>query len=153
MNKPFDETVDFLPEPTQRQQIVTVAPRRLPGLYSWLRFGDFFTREDWVESFGIDLEQIGEKAANAYLEGEVGFFDNFADEYVPAIGRQRALALRQTKLERIRGRFNHAATNLCASPIERLMLAALLWVGYGHEKKLSVYGTRRLISENRRLTS
>jgi very-short-patch-repair endonuclease len=136
MHKSFIEAVDFLPEPTQRQQIVTVAPTRLPGLYPWLRFGEFFTRDDWVESFGIDLARIDEKAANAYLVGEAAFFDTFADEYVPAIGQQRAIALRQAKLERIRGRFTHAATHLCGSPIERLMLAALVWVGYGCEKKL-----------------
>jgi very-short-patch-repair endonuclease len=136
VNKPLVETVDFLPEPTQRQQIVTTSPPRLPGVYSWLRFGEYFTRDDWVESFGIDLARIDEKAAHAYLDGEAAFFKNFAQDCAAAIGMPRVAALRQAKLESSRGRFINAATRLCGSPIEQIMLAALMWTEYGYEKKL-----------------
>jgi very-short-patch-repair endonuclease len=135
MHKSFIEAVDFLPEPTQRQQIVSVAPKRLPGLYPWLRFGEYFTRDDWVESFGIDLAHIDEKAANAYLIGEATFFNNFAEDCGAAIGMPRVAALRQAKLEGIRRSFIDA-TALSGSPIEKVMLAALMWAEYGYEKKL-----------------
>ena len=46
-------------------------PRTLPGLYPWLRQGEYFTRDDWVKSFGINLDLIDQKAATAYLDGEV----------------------------------------------------------------------------------
>jgi very-short-patch-repair endonuclease len=129
MHQTFDD--NFLPPVT----LEIVRPKILPGMYPWLRFGEFFTGDDWVEVFGINLEQVDEKAANAYLAGERAFFRNF-DDCAPAIGQQRAIALKQTKLERIRGQFNHAASHLCRSPIEQLMLAALPWVGYGYEKRL-----------------
>jgi very-short-patch-repair endonuclease len=136
MNKPFVETIDFLPEPTQRQRIATVAPQRLPGLYPWLRFGEFFTRDDWVESFGMDLARIDKKAAHAYIDGEATFFKNFAQDCAAAIGMPRVAALRQDKLERSRRSFIDAAL-LCGSPIEQIMLAALMWTEYGgYEKKL-----------------
>lgn len=110
-------------------------PRTLPGLYPWLRFGQYFTRADWVEAFGINLDQIDQKAATVYLDGEADFFEGFANEIVPIIGYQRATALRQTKLEGMRRLFIRAATS-CGSPIEQIMLAALIWARYGYERKL-----------------
>ena len=136
MNKPFVETVDFLSEQTQRQQIVAAAPPRLPGLYPWLRFGEYFTRDEWEESFGIDLSRIDEKAAHAYLNGEATFFSNFAQDCAAVIGMPRVAALRQAKLESSRRSFIDAATRLCRSPIEQIMLAALMWTEFGYEKKL-----------------
>jgi len=135
MHKSFIEAIDFLPEPTQRREIVTVAPTRLPGLYPCLRFGEYFTRDDWVESFGIDLARIDEKAASAYLDGEAAFFRNFAEDCAAAIGMPHVVALRQAKLECIRRSFIDG-TRLCGSPIEQVMLAALMWAEYGYEKKL-----------------
>ncbi len=136
MHKTFDQTVALWPEAAHDQQIVAAPSTRLPGLYPWLRFGGFFTCDDWIESFGIDLSSIDEKAANAYLEGEAAFFETFAEDFVAATGKQRAVALKQNKLEWVRSRFTHAATHLCGSPIEQLLLAALVWIGYGCDRAL-----------------
>lgn len=110
-------------------------PRTLPGLYPWLRFGQYFTRDDWVEAFGINLDQIDHKAATAYLDGEADFFEGFFNEIAPHIGYERATALRQTKLEGMRSVFIRGAMR-CGSPIEQIMLAALIWARYGYERKL-----------------
>jgi very-short-patch-repair endonuclease len=132
MHKSFGEVVDLRPQTSQQER-----PKRLPGLYPWLRFNGFFTRDDWIESFAINLESIDERAANAYLNGEAAFFQSFAEDYAPAvIGRERALEIKQRKLETIGLHFNHATTKLCQSPIEQLMLAGLVWTKYGCEKGL-----------------
>jgi very-short-patch-repair endonuclease len=96
----------------------------MPGLYPWLRF-ERCTREQWVEQYGIDLAYIDQRAANAYLEGEAAVFKTFEEDYA-AIGKQRPF-LKQCSLEDCRTRFTRAAANLCASPIEQLMLAGLVW--------------------------
>jgi very-short-patch-repair endonuclease len=74
--------------------------------------------------------------SNAYLEGEATFFRNFAQDCAAAIGMPRVAALRQAKLESNRRSFIDAATRLCGSPSEQIMLAALMWAEYGYEKKL-----------------
>jgi very-short-patch-repair endonuclease len=130
------EAVYFLADAAQDQEIVTAQPRILHGIYPWLRFGEFFTRADWVESFGINLDLINFNAATSYLGGESAFFAAFIGESAPAIGQDRAIALAQTRLETVRRNFNHAASRLCGSPIEQLMLAGLMWATYGYEKKL-----------------
>ena len=81
MHKNFEDTIDFLPDVTPRQQIVAVRPKILPGLYDWLRFGE--SREDWVELFGLNLEQIDEQAAAVYLEGEKKYFGRFRGSLYP----------------------------------------------------------------------
>jgi very-short-patch-repair endonuclease len=111
------------------------AVKKLPGLYPWLEFQEYFTRVEWIESFGIDLEYINETAALAYLEGEAVFFKTYGDQYVAAIGGPRAVAIKQSKLEKIRGQFIQAAS-ACGSPIEQILLAAIVWVAYGPEKQL-----------------
>ena len=63
---------------------------RLPGLYPWLRF-DKVTREQWIEWYGIDLQQIDRKAAETYLEGEADFFDDFDQEYGDFFDKQDTL--------------------------------------------------------------
>ena len=140
MHKSFEDPIDFLPDVTPRQQIVVVRPKILP-VYDWLRFGE--SREDWVELFGLNLEQIDEQAATVYLEGEKKYFGRFADHCIRAVGPERFFAMKQAKLELIRGRFIHAATHLCGkmddgkrSPIEQIMLAVSLWARYWYEKKL-----------------
>jgi hypothetical protein len=139
MHKSFEDPIDFLPDVTPRQQTVVVRPKILPGLYDWLRFGE--SREDWVELFGLNLEQIDEQAATVYLEGEKKYFGRFADHCIRAVGPERFFAMKQAKLELIRGRFIHAATHLCGkmddgkrSPIEQIMLAVSLWARYRYEK-------------------
>ena len=89
-----------------------------------------------MESFGIDLTRICERAAFTYLEGEAAFFKNFTQECVAAIGMPRVAALRQAKLEGSRRNFIEPATRICGSPIEQIMLAALMWAEYGYEKRL-----------------
>lgn len=69
--------------------------------------------------------------SNAYLEGEATFFRNFAQDCAAAIGMPRVAALRQAKLESNRRSFIDAATRLCGSPSEQIMLAALMWAEYG----------------------
>ena len=96
---------------------------KLPGLYPWLRFK--VTREQWIELYGIDLNQIDRKAAETYLEGEADFFDTFDEEY-------GALFDKQDTLEDRRIQFADAAINLCQSPIEQVFLADLLWLSYGY---------------------
>ena len=91
MHKSFGEVVDLRPQTFQQQLVPAVTPKRLPGLHPWLRFGPFFTCDDWIASFGIDLESIGEKAANAYLEDEAAFFEPLLEDYVPALGKDRVL--------------------------------------------------------------
>jgi hypothetical protein len=54
--------------------------KKLSGLHPWLRFKGH-TQEQWVEWYGLDTEFIEVKAAEAYLEGEADFFEEF-DEYV-----------------------------------------------------------------------
>ena len=103
MHKSFEDPIDFLPDVTPRQQIVVVRPKILP-VYDWLRFGE--SREDWVELFGLNLEQIDEQAAAVYLEGEKKYFGRFADHCIRAVGPERFFAMKQAKLESIRG---HAA--------------------------------------------
>ena len=97
MHKNFEDTIDFLPDVTPRQQIVAVRPKILPGLYDWLRLGK--SREDWVELFGLNLEQIDEQAAAVYLEGEKKYFGRFADHCIRAVGPERFFAMKQAKLE------------------------------------------------------
>lgn len=92
MHKSFDDPIDFLPDVTPRQQIVVVRPKILPGLYDWLRFGE--SREDWVELFGLNLEQIDEQAATVYLEGEKKYFGRFADHCIRAVGPERFFAMK-----------------------------------------------------------
>jgi very-short-patch-repair endonuclease len=121
------QNVAFLPG---RQPV-----KKLPGLYPWLQFQEYFTRNDWIESFGLDLEHINETAALAYLEGEAAFFKTYGDNCVAAIDGPTAIAIKQSKLEKIRGQFI-TATSLCGSPIEQILLAPLVWVAYGPEKKL-----------------
>jgi very-short-patch-repair endonuclease len=99
--------------------------KKLCGLYPWLRF-EGHTQEQWEEWYGIDLQFIDEKAAKAYLEGEADFFEEFEEVYPAAVQRKQRI------LEHIRTQFDHAAANLCESPIEQLLLAALLWIGYGY---------------------
>jgi very-short-patch-repair endonuclease len=105
------------------------AVKKLPGLYPWLRF-ERCSREDWSQCYGIDLEFIDEKAAITYLENEALYFGDF-DESFPATVRRPAT--KQHTLERLRIEFNHAAANLCGSPIEQMLLASLIWIGYGYE--------------------
>jgi very-short-patch-repair endonuclease len=136
MQKSVGEVVDLRPQTFQQQHVPAVIARRLPGLYPWLRFGSFFTRDDWIGSFGIDLESIDEKAANAYVEGESAFFEPLLEDYVPALGKERVLEIKQRKLETFRLQFIYAATKLCGSPIEQLMLAGLPWIKYGCKKTL-----------------
>jgi hypothetical protein len=88
-----------------------------------------------VEAFGINLDQIDHKAATVYLDGEADFFEGFFNEIAPCIGYERATALRQTKLEGMRSVFIREAMR-CGSPIEQIMLAALIWGRYGYERKL-----------------
>jgi very-short-patch-repair endonuclease len=109
-----------------------VGPKRLPGLYPWLRF-EKCTLEQWVECHGIDLEHVNERAANAYLSGEGAFFEKFEEDYASALGRQRANDLKQRTLEDTRAQFNHAAAKLCKSPIELVLLAPLVWARYGYD--------------------
>ena len=109
-----------------------VGSRRLAGLYPWLRFENC-TREQWVECHGIDLQHGNERAANAYLMGEVAFFEKFECDYASALGRHRADALKQRTLEDLRAQFNHAAAKLCKSPIEVLLLTPLVWTRFGYE--------------------
>jgi len=97
---------------------------RLPGLYPWLRF-DKVTREQWIEWYGIDLQQIDRKAAETYLEGEADFFDDFDQEYGDFFDKQDTLEDRRIQ-------FANAAVNLCQSPIEQVFLARLLWLSYGY---------------------
>jgi very-short-patch-repair endonuclease len=136
MHKSFDVTVDLLSGVTHDQQTNTLNLSVLPGLYPWLRFGEFFTRDDWAQSFGFNLDLIDYKAATAYLVGEAAFFEAFANESIRAIGQEKAMALAQVKLEGMRRRFIHAAVHLCGSQIEQVMLAALVWARYGHERRL-----------------
>jgi hypothetical protein len=140
MTKHFEAATDFLPITTQRQQIEVIRPKLLPGLYDWLRFG--VSRDVWVELFGLDLEQIDEQAATIYLEEEAKYLEGLAEDFLRVIGTQRVFALRQRKLEWTRGRFIHAATQLCGkmegakrSPIEQILLTALLWEKYLPERK------------------
>jgi REase_MTES_1575 len=105
-----------------------------------LRFGE--SREDWVELFGLNLEQIDEQAATVYLKGEKKYFGRFADHCIRAVGPEHFFAMKQTKLEKIRGRFIRAATHLCGkmddgkrSPIEQITLAGLQWARYLYERK------------------
>jgi len=63
---------------------------KLPGLYPWLRF-DKVTREQWIEWYGIDLQQIDRKAAETYLEGEADFFEDFDQEYGDFFDKQDTL--------------------------------------------------------------
>src|SRR5215831_1622002 len=109
-----------------------VGLNRLAGLYPWLRFENC-TREQWAEWHGIDLQYVNERAANAYLEGERAFFEKWESDYASAHGRHRADELKQRTLEDIRSQFNHAAANLCKSPIETLLLAPLVWTRYAYE--------------------
>jgi hypothetical protein len=91
MHKSFEDPIDFLPDVTPRQQIVVVRPKILP-VYDWLRFGE--SREDWVELFGLNLEQIDEQAATVYLEGEKKYFGRFADHCIRAVGPERFFAMK-----------------------------------------------------------
>jgi hypothetical protein len=135
MFKRVEDTNSFFAlEVSQRQQIATVKPKVLPGLYLWLRFAEFFTRDDWVTLYGLDLKLIDAKAATIYLDGEVKYFEGLAAD-IRAIESQRAYAFMQTKLERMRSDFIRAATQQCGSPIEQIMLAALTWERYGYETK------------------
>jgi hypothetical protein len=138
MHKSFGEVVDLPSKAADQQQTVVATPKRLPGLQPWFRFGEYFTRDDWIESFGINLDRINEKAAKAYLEGEAAFFAPDAEDYIPAtvVGKQCALATRQAKLENFRHQFILAATNLCQSPIEQLMLASLCWARWSRQRRL-----------------
>jgi len=129
MTNSLDRTHEFLPAAAFIDE-----PRILPGLYPWLQFGH--SRDDWVELFGFNLDVIEYKAANAYLTGESGFFEAFLGKYVSIIGRDQAMAITQPKLENTRCHFIHAATHLCGSPIEQLMLAGMMWRRYGYERKL-----------------
>jgi very-short-patch-repair endonuclease len=138
MHKSFGEVVDLRPQTSQQELVPAVTPKRSPGLQPWFRFGEYFTRDDWIESFGLNLDRINERAANAYLEGEAAFFAPDAEDYIPAIavGMQCALATRQAKLESSRHNFILAATNLCQSPIEQLMLASLCWTKWSAQRRL-----------------
>jgi hypothetical protein len=120
MHKSFGEVVVLGRQTFQQQPVSAVTTKRLPGPYPWLRFAPCFTRDDWIEPFGIDLESIDERAANAYLEGEAAFFEPLLEDYAPALGKERVLEIRQRKLETLRFQFIHAATKLCGSPIEPL---------------------------------
>jgi hypothetical protein len=144
MFKSVEDTNSFIAlDVPQRQQIATVKPKIRPGLYPWLRFAEFLTRDEWVELFGLNLEQIDEQAATVYLEGEAKYFGRFTEDCIRAIGPERFFAIKQAKLESIRGRFIHAATHLCGtmddgkrSPIEQIILAGLLWPKYLYEGNL-----------------
>jgi very-short-patch-repair endonuclease len=120
---------------TYEQKVVDLwskAPaKRLPGLYPWLQF-ELLSRDDWIETFGINLERIDERATNAYLKEEATFFEAFGEEFATALGKPAVIARRQHKLEWVRARFIHAAANLCQSPIEQLALAGLVWSGDGY---------------------
>jgi hypothetical protein len=113
MHKSVGEVVDLRPQTFQQELVPAVTPEKLPGLYQWLRFGPFFTRDDWIKAFAIDLESIDRKAANGYLEGEAAFFGPLLEDYVPALGKERLLEIKQRKLETIRFQFIHAAAKLC----------------------------------------
>ena len=93
-------------------QAVSPPVKKLFGLYPWLQFQEFFTRADWIKSFGIDLERVNEVAALAYLEGEAEFFKTYGDNCIAAIGGPTALAIKQSKLEKICGQFIHAASSV-----------------------------------------
>ena len=138
MHKSFGEVVELRPDTFQQQPVPVVPPNILPGLHPWFRYGLYFTRDDWIDSFGINLDRINERAAKAYLEGEAAFFAPYDDEYIPAsaIGRERALRIKQAKLESTRHQFIHTATSLCESPIEQLMLAGLCWISWSRQKRL-----------------
>jgi very-short-patch-repair endonuclease len=110
-------------------------PRKLPGLYPWVRF-ERCTREQWVNWYGLDLQFIEERAATTYLEGEAAFFAAFEEDCAGVFGKQHTGAAKQRTLEKIRSQFTHAAAKLCKSPIERLLLAALVWTKYGYETGL-----------------
>jgi very-short-patch-repair endonuclease len=102
--------------------------KKLSGLHPWLRFKGH-TQEQWVEWYGLDTEFIEVKAAEAYLEGEAIFFVEFDEAYGARLG---ARPDKQHILEKMRNDFAHAAINLCESPIEQRLLAALFWTGYGY---------------------
>src|SRR5690242_15852961 len=108
-----------------------VPAKRLPGLYTWLQF-ELISRDDWTDTFGINLERIDERAANAYLKEEAAFLEVFGEKYAALLGKPGVVALKQRKLEWVRARFIHAAANLCQSPIEQLALAGLVWMGDGY---------------------
>lgn len=131
---PFQQTKRFLPAIAFNEELAD-EPRVLPGLYPWLRFGEYFTRDEWVAHFGINIDRIEYKAASIYLEGERLYFGGFMAEYSSFVGPEQAIALTQAKLEGTRRCFNHTAMYLCASPIEQLMLASLMWVQFGYERK------------------
>jgi very-short-patch-repair endonuclease len=107
--------------------------KKLPGLYPWLQFQEYFTRYDWIESFGIDVERINETAALAYLELEKAFFETYGDDCVAAIGLAHTIAIKQTRLEKVRGQFIDAAAP--CSPIEQILLAHLMWADFGLPEK------------------
>ena len=138
MHKSFGEVVELRPDTFQQQPVPAVPPNILPGLHPWFTFSLYFRRDDWIDSFGINLDRIDERAAKAYLEGEAAFFAPYDDEYIPAsaIGWERALRIKQAKLESTRHHFIHAATSLCGSPIEQLMLAGLCWISWSRQKSL-----------------
>lgn len=127
ITSPFD---DLAASPAAAQQ----TERKLPGLYPWLRF-ERCTREQWSDCYGVDLRTINLKAAHAYLKGEAIFFGKFEAEYASALGNQRAAVIKQLALEDVRSQFNHAAAMLCKSPIEQLLLAALIWAKFGYEHR------------------
>ena len=97
---------------------------KLAGLYPWLRF-EGLTCEQWVQCYGIDLQLIDRKAADIYLEGEADFFED--EDGVGTLAKQRTI-------EDLRIQFADAGANLCGSPIEQMIFAALLWVGYGYRQ-------------------
>lgn len=109
-----------------------VGLKRLAGLHPWLRFENC-TPDHWVEWHGIDLQAVEERAAKAFLEGEAAFFEKFERNYASALGRHHGDALKQRTLEDVRAQFNHAAAKLCKSPIERILLASLIWTQLGYE--------------------
>jgi very-short-patch-repair endonuclease len=99
---------------------------RLPGCFEGC------TREQWIESYGIDLRQIDRKAAETYLEGEADFFDDFDEDYGRVYDKQNTLEDRRIQ-------FANAAVNLCQSPIEQIFLAALLWLSYGYGAWIEIW--------------
>ena len=102
--------------------------KKLSGLHPWLRFKGH-TQEQWEEWYGLNTEFIDVKAAEAYLEGEAVYFEEFDEDYGARLG---ARVDKQRILEKIRDEFANAAANLCESPIEQTLLAALLWTSYGY---------------------
>jgi very-short-patch-repair endonuclease len=105
-------------------------PRRLPGLYPWLRF-EIGSVDEWIEWHGIYLDHANAtpKAANTYLAGERRLLVKFEEDHANAVGvgRHYAIPRMQQALENNRSEFNHAAAKLCNSPIEVCLLAALAY--------------------------